>query len=156
MEMAETWLLAAALAVLALDCAMFVGVLFAVRRIRERVDRGMATIEEKIIAAVNSPENMEALGRGLAQSYRQSGYGKEGKDAQVTKEQEKKLFGMVLKHQTSQKLPALSMAMDFMGPDAWKYIEDNPQLGIIMLNKFGPQLNKAAEGITGKLMEAAK
>ena len=126
-----------------LDFIMFSLILVYVRKLWKGVKQQLAAIAE-------DPDNMAAIGRGIAQGMRHSADGTAGKDKQVSRAQERTLMTTILKDWMGNNAPMVRMLMDQF-PETWRLVQQQPELGFMIMTKLGP----AMEGKIGKMADQA-
>jgi len=148
MEGPEMWQIDLVTVLVTADFIMFAVILALVRKL-------WAGLRVQLAAVVENPEAMTAIGRGIAQGMRQSGLGKEGKDKQVTRGQERTLMTTVLKDWMGANAPMVRMLMDSF-PETWRLVQQQPELAFVMMSKFGPMLEGHANQAIEKLSQGVE
>ena len=136
----EEWLAWAALVVLCIDAALFLSVFLMLKR-------GIWKIQGDIVNMMADPESIRLFGEGAMRGWRNSAHGKMGKDAQVSKAEERSVLANILESWMSANLPMINM-LEQQIPDIKAIVRKNPEAAFVILQKFGPMIEKRmSEGI---------
>ena len=136
----DEWLAWAAFAVLSIDAGLFFAVFWMLRR-------GIFSIQQNIVEMMADPESLRLFGEGAMRGWRNSAHGTMGKDAQVSKASERAVLADILESWMSANLPMIGM-IEQQIPDIKAIVRKNPEAAFVILQKFGPMIEKRmSEGI---------
>jgi hypothetical protein len=147
----DEWLAWAAFAVLSIDAGLFFAVFWMLRR-------GIFSIQQNIVEMMADPESLRLFGEGAMRGWRNSAHGTMGKDAQVSKASERAVLADILESWMSANLPMINM-IEQQIPDIKAIVRKNPEAAFVILQKFGPMIErrmsegieKAASGVGGMM-----
>jgi len=147
----DEWLAYAAIAVLMVDAGLFLSVYLLLRR-------GIMGIQANIVEMMADPESLRLFGEGAMRGWRNSAHGTMGKDAQVSKASERAVLADILESWMGANLPMINM-IEQQIPDIRAIVRKNPEAAFVILQKFGPMIErrmtegveKAASGVGGMM-----
>ena len=147
----DEWLAWAAIAVLCIDAGLFFVVYLTVKR-------GIWNIQNQLIEMMADPESIRLFGEGAMRGWRNSAHGTMGKDKQVSAAQEKAVLADIMESWMSANLPMMAL-IEKQIPDIRGIVRKNPEAAFVILQKFGPTIErrmsegieKAASGMGGMM-----
>ena len=110
----------------------------------------MNAASAKIAEVLSEPEARRQLGEGFARGMRLSANGSAGKEVQATKAQERVLMATALKDWMGENTPLVRLLMDKF-PETWKLVQQQPELGFVVMSKWGPKLEAQAQAAMDKM-----
>jgi len=147
----DEWLAWAAFAVLMIDAGLFLSMLIILKR-------GIWQIQGQLVEMMADPESIRLFGEGAMRGWRNSAHGTMGKDKQVSAAQEKAVLADILESWMSANLPMMAL-IEKQIPDIRSIVRKNPEAAFVILQKFGPTIErrmsegieKAASGMGGMM-----